>query len=125
MTDDQERKLDPQSELDRAIDEKTNEQVDADPPKRPAKILGHAFIMALLDAGVVDGNCRRVIVDAEVGRPVYLYKEEYGTESLLHIVPSMAETILREFVENEEGKIVEVTSADSQPPKRRNEEDGA
>lgn len=38
--------------------------------------------------GLPLGECRRVIIDIQIGQPVVVYIEKYGTESMLQFIPS-------------------------------------
>ena len=54
-------------------------------------IIGKKMIEALVNAGIVDNNTRRLIIDVPLDGIPVLYTEKYGTASLLEIVPVLAE----------------------------------
>ena len=38
----------------------------------------HPFVKALIDAGIVPEQCRRIVIDCEAGSPIKIYFEVYA-----------------------------------------------
>lgn len=50
-------------------------------------ISGDQLAQALIKAGIIPENTRRVVIDITAGQAARLYVEEYGTEALLDLIP--------------------------------------
>lgn len=80
---------------------------------RPTPILGEKLLLAICEKAGVDPNVtRRVIIDAQVGHVVKIYFDTFGDESLFDLVPPLVmEPTVAQFMLNEKGERIEVTTA--------------
>lgn len=49
-------------------------------------ILANTLLKALVDAGIVPPETRRVVIDATVNEATYIYVEQFGTETLIDLI---------------------------------------
>ena len=58
------------------------------PPRRPRTIMADKFVMQWAHAlGVDPGECRRIVIDAEVGNVLRIHVEKLGDERMLDVRP--------------------------------------
>jgi hypothetical protein len=53
---------------------------------RPAIAMANGLLKALVDAGIVPPETRRVVIDATVNDATIIYVEQFGTEALINLI---------------------------------------
>lgn len=59
-------------------------------------LLSHVFLRGFIDKKIVPEYCRRMVIDVQIGKPVIVYYECYGSEKMLELdIPGSLENAVK------------------------------
>lgn len=62
-------------------------------------IFADDYLQSLVDGGIIPPETSRVVIDARVGNPVFIYVMQFGTEDLLSVRMPEGEIVVEKIDE--------------------------